>query len=191
MKRLSVCAAAIALIASASAREPQRGYRGFVDWDNSITSYLIDEGQRETVWYTGISTSHGYQFNPHFFLGGGLMLTKSTTFDMATLPIFVQTRYDNTWGRFTPFGDLRIGFNCSDGGGLYFSPTVGYRFNWGRKANLNLGVGLTLKGSTTENYRMVFIEDYLGTGNSALDIEYLGKSHHTKAMFTIRLGIDF
>lgn len=191
MKRFSVFLAAVAMMLPAAAREPQRGYRGFVDWDNSITSYKIDEGQRETVWFTGGSTSHGFQFNPHFFLGGGLMIEGSNKLEMATLPLFVQVRTDQKWGQFTPFGDLRVGFNCCDGGGIYLSPTVGYRLNWGRKANLNLGIGLTLRGSTTDNYRMTFTEDFLGTGQSVLDIEYIGKSHHTKAMFTIRLGIDF
>ena len=111
--------------------------------------------------------------------------------EMPPEPLFVQVRTAQKWGQFTPFGDLRVGFNCCDGGGIYLSPTVGYRLNWGRKANLNLGIGLTLRGSTTDNYRMTFTEDFLGTGQSVLDIEYIGKSHHTKAMFTIRLGIDF
>lgn len=28
----------------------------------------------------------------------------------------------------------------------FLSPTIGYRLNWGRKANLNLGLGMTFRG---------------------------------------------
>lgn len=172
---------------SAFAGPPQRGYRGFAEWDNGITSYPQVDDSRKTVWFTGVSTSHGYQLNPNLFVGAGLMVEKSTQFGFWTLPVFTQVRTDQKWGKFTPFGDLRIGYNCCDGGGIYFSPTVGYRFNWGRRMNLNLGIGLTLRGSSIKQYNIEYDPD----DNEMAYISYIGKKHQTKAMFTIRVGIDF
>ena len=141
---------------------------------------------KETCWFTGGSTSHGFQFNPHLFVGAGLMIEKCNKFDTWTLPLFAQVRTDQTWGKFTPFGDLRLGYNCTDGGGIYLSPTVGYRFNFGRKLNLNLGVGMTLRGHTVEKYD-IYLDEFAGD----FSMTYLGKAHQTKGMFTIRVGIDF
>lgn len=185
MRRITFLLFAAIIAVAVNAREPQRGYRGFVEWDNNITSYNFYDG-KETCWFTGVSTSHGFQFNPHLFAGAGLMIEKCTKFDTWTLPLFAQVRTDQTWGKFTPFGDLRLGYNCTDGGGIYLSPTIGYRFNFGRKLNLNFGAGMTLRGQTVEKYNIDINESA-----SEVTITYMGKSHQTKGMFTIRVGIDF
>lgn len=173
---------------AAGANEPQCGYRGFAEWDNNITSYNYYFGGSETVWYTGVSTSHGYQFNPHIFAGAGLMLERSTKYDQWTVPVFAQFRTDLSFGKYTPFGDIRLGYNFTDGGGIYFSPTVGYRFNFGRKLNLNLGVGMTLRGYTLDCYDL---KGYDYETGHYVEAVYMGKSHQSKAMFNIRVGIDF
>lgn len=175
----------------AIARQPEHGYRGFVEWSNDITSYRYDDdGTRFSSWSTGFSTSHGYQFNPNLFLGAGIGLqgwVNNPGSDL--LPLFVQVRTDQNWNGFTPYGDLRIGGNLCDGGGLFLSPSVGYRFNWGRKVGINLGIGLTLRGSTHDKYSF----DVITTPNGETWVEgrYLGKQHQIKPMFNIRLGIDF
>ncbi|MDE6395892.1 MAG: hypothetical protein K2K84_01315, partial [Muribaculaceae bacterium] len=110
------------------------------------TGYL----NRESVFFTGVTTSHGYQINPTFFVGAGIGMERCTKFDDWVAPVFAQGRADFLFGKFTPFADLRLGYQFGQGGGVYFSPTVGYRFNWGRKAGINLGLGMTLAGFKRE-----------------------------------------
>ena len=75
------------------ARELTRGYRGFVEWDTSYgeTDYWSDEKwgyDKENLLFLGITTSHGYQFNPHFYLGAGLMFESAFHTGDITIPIF-------------------------------------------------------------------------------------------------------
>jgi outer membrane protein assembly factor BamA len=191
MKKVLIAAALVAIATSAAAREPQRGYRGFVEWSNDVTSYRYDEDTRASYWYTGLSTSHGYQFNPRLFVGAGLMLEHSTSGDLDILPIYAQIRTDQTWGKFTPYGDFKLGYNTTDGGGIYASPSIGYRFNWGKKLNLNVGVGLTLKGYAVERYSLSFTPPTISDQDAYVTLDYLGTDHKVKAMFAFRIGIDF
>ena len=172
MKKILVLLFIITSVTLGNARPPQKGYRGFVDWDNAfgkMTYFDNTDGKlmRNTQWFIGVSTSHGYQFNPHVFLGGGLMLEGATPSGDLNFPVFADFRYDAAFGKFTPFGDVRLGYNFADGGGIYFSPTVGYRFSWNHKLGLNLGVGLTVRGCDN------------------------GDGRQNDCFFTFRLGVDF
>lgn len=186
MKRFLLILTAAILSVGVFARQPQRGYRGFIDWDNNLTQYdAWYEGNHKTYYYTGVSTSHGFQFNPNFFLGGGLAVQYNKYSDSYVVPLFLQVRTDQKFGKFTPFGDLRIGYSCTDGGGLYLSPMIGYRFNWGRKVGVNVGVGLTVKGSTIDIFNVaVDINGYM-------QLEQIGTEYRTKLMFAFRVGFDF
>lgn len=193
MKKIIFVIAALLSVASANARQPQRGYRGFFDWSNSLRSedfaypdmYGNLHIRRENVFFTGFSTSHGYQINPLFYIGAGLGMEKCTTLDNWVAPIFLDGRVDLKFGKFTPFGDIRIGVNLAEVGGVYFSPTIGYRFNWGRKMGVNIGAGLTLAGYRAEHYEGVV------TGPDSYELYYVGTLHHVRPYFSFRLGIDF
>lgn len=193
MKKVLFLLLALAFIAPLSdARQPGRGYRGFVEWSSSLRSesFLVFENdnfgsERQSTFYTGFSTSHGYQINPMFFVGAGVSLERCGKMDNWIAPLFVQDRVDLQLGRFTPFGDLRIGLNTTEGSGLYFSPSVGYRFYWGRKAGINLGVGLTLAGYKVEHYEASWVNP------DSYTIQYVGTQHHIRPYFSFRLGIDF
>lgn len=194
MKKNLILALALALAAAlpAAARQPQRGYRGFAEWSSSVRSEKFGswdtEGKvgtlRETLFHTGFTTSHGYQINPMFFVGAGLGMERDK-YDSWVAPVFLQGRADFEWGRLTPFADLRLGANCSQGAGIYFSPSVGYRFNWGRKTGLNLGAGLSLYGYSAHSY------DLNLTDEGEWDYTYLGRRHGVKPCFSFRLGVDF
>ena len=56
---------------TAYGRQPQRGYRGFIEWSNDLTSQQ-NLYTNETVLYTGATTSHGYQINQMRYIGAGL-----------------------------------------------------------------------------------------------------------------------
>lgn len=194
MKRtIFLLLAIIAFTHVSEARQPKRGYRGFLEWSSSVRSDnfgVFDihgnlSMERQGSFYTGFSTSHGYQINPMFFVGAGLGMERCGKLDNWVAPVFVQGRIDLKLGRFTPFGDLRLGANAAEGGGIYISPTIGYRFNWGRKMGVNLGAGLTLAGYRSEHYEGTM------TGPDSYEIQYVGVKSHIRAYFSLRLGIDF
>lgn len=175
------------------ARQPREGYRGFFEWNNSMRSelfgYFGSHGNlymyRENCYYTGFSTSHGYQINPNVFVGAGLDLEYSPNYDGWIIPIFLDGRYDMEFGKFTPYADVRLGANFAEGIGVYFSPTVGYRFNWGRKVGLNVGAGLTLAGYTVEHFEGSSVEE------GGYEFIYTGRQHRVRPYFSFRVGIDF
>ncbi|MDE6018848.1 MAG: hypothetical protein K2G85_08570 [Muribaculaceae bacterium] len=136
---------------SSWAGEPGKGYRGFVDANVDLQFKQDDYygGTTTTVSY-GISTSHGYQFNPHFFLGAGLMFERiypdPHDFLVRDFPIFIHARTDWKIGELPLYGDLRAGGVIFGEYRIFISPTVGYRLNLGRKSNLNFGIGMNLRG---------------------------------------------
>ncbi len=190
MTKTILIALMLALIASvANAHQPEKGYRGFIDWNNDLTTYTeFYHGNRVTYYYSGASTSHGYQFNPSIFLGAGISAERCSRNSNYIVPLFLQIRTDQKFGRLTPFGDLKIGYSLTDGGGIYLSPTLGYRFNWGRRLGINLGLGVTVKGSKIDMYD---INPEIDPSTGYLMYKYIGTEHHTKVMFAFRVGIDF
>ncbi|MBD5189619.1 MAG: hypothetical protein HDS95_05005 [Bacteroidales bacterium] len=192
MKRLLFISALLFIFISSNcfARQPERGYRGFLEWSSSVRSEEIaswDYGSlRDTFFFTGASTSHGYQINSKFFAGAGLGMEYNQKWDTWIIPLFLQGRMDMKFGVFTPYADLRLGYNLTQGGGVYFSPTVGYRFNWGRKMGVNIGLGLTLIDYKIEKY-----ESSIDLDNGFYEIYYAGNYHKVKPYFSFRVGIDF
>lgn len=189
MKRILLLFAIAAVSIGAFALQPQCGYRGFIEWENSTRRYLqlMDPNKKELHTYSGVSTSHGYQFNPNFYLGAGLTVQRNNYFNDWILPVFLQVRTDQKFGVFTPFGDMRIGYSLTDGGGIYFSPMVGYRFNWGRKLGINVGLGLTVKQVTYDIYDLVYNEN----GYWMTSVKTGKKGHYTDTYFSFKIGIDF
>lgn len=159
------------LAVAMAAREPRRGYRGFVYWENAVGAMdYFDNSDGRTkhdtgVWMTGVSTVHGYQFNRHVYAGAGLMIAGATSVPEMMIPLFADFRYDYGERRFMPFGDVRAGYGFFDQS-VYFSPTVGFKLVTRYRGNLNVGVGLTLQ------------------------TKYDGE-RDTSAFFTLRVGVDF
>ena len=95
-----------------------RGYRGFVEVD-----------------IPGISTTHGYQFNPNIFVGVGASWIGDS--DWAALAKF---RYDATIkDKFTPFFDVNTYIEKDYEFNIH--PSVGYRFK-----HFNVKVGYLMDG---------------------------------------------
>lgn len=174
--------------ATGLARDLQRGYRGFVEVDGSFGKcdyWNIEKWKydKDNLLFLGIATSHGYQFNPHFYLGAGLMFACAYPTGDMTIPIFADARYDAQFGKFIPFIDIRGGFYF-DGGSewdLYLNPTIGYNFRRGKKINFNLGAGVTLRGNK-------IIENIVEDGHL---IAPNVVSHRINALATLRFGIEF
>lgn len=186
MKKIVLILFLVPLSLTAYAKQPQKGYRGFLDWSNSIRSYEWNGKGRTSDYYTGFSTSHGYQINPWFFAGVGFDLEYFSTGQNYIIAPFFDFRTDFKFNQFTPFADVRIGCSNTDGKGVYFSPSIGYRFNWGRKVGINVGIGLTLKG-----YKMDIIDLEYNPENGCWDGEYIGTERRMETLFSFRLGFDF
>ena len=188
------------LIPSAHSKEPQKGYRQFFDIETSISSwnvahdYIYSESagwsysnvHRKSFADVSISSVHGFQFNRHFFLGVGLSAGFSGINDNWFLGAFADVRTDQTFGKYTPYADLRFGI-LTHAVGLYFSPGIGYRFNVGHRTNLNVGLGMTLQYMGKDRADDTFYYDNAGT---LLHIT-VGKDPAIKPYFTFRLGLDF
>lgn len=173
---------------TAGARDPEQGYRGFADFSLSPFHQNL-YGLSWNELHYGISTVHGYQINRMLFVGAGLELGHNIDLDSSYIPVFADVRADFRFGRFTPFADMRVGWTLSDDGGFRLQPMVGYRYNWGRRVGINVGVGFTL-----QSYKYVDIDD-IGWVTPMPDGSYQQYSYDTKHKsvmgFTVRVGIDF
>ena len=185
MKKAFITFLLLAVVAlGGMARQPERGYRGFIDWSSSIRNddWLFG---KTTSFYTGFATTHGYQFNPRLFVGAGLDYEYCSKITSSIAALFAHARTDLKFGAYTPFGEVRLGYNVAHGGGVYFSPAIGYRFNWGRKMGINAALGMTLQGYTAEVYNIDIEPD------GWVIMEKIGNHHGCAAFFSFRVGIDF
>lgn len=174
----------------AEARQPQRGYRGFIEWSNlagreRVWTHLPASG----YWFTGVSTTHGYQINPVFFAGVGLEVDRNNTLERWVVPLFAEGRADLKFGNLTPFASVRAGVNVGEGVGAYFSPSVGYRFNFGRKFGVNIAAGYTLAGYKVDCYDISLYDNQHSA--YGYNIQYVKTEHRIHSYFSFRLGFDF
>lgn len=200
MKKLIILFVAWVVAGTVAAMQPGRGYRGFVDWSNDATLDLgflsADGGGGDaTEIFTGLSTSHGYQFNDWLYVGGGAGFEYNLDWKASEneyewharyiIPLFAECRLDAKWNRFTPFFSTRLGANLAHHGGIYFSPIVGYRFNWGRHSAINLALGMTLYG------RRYSYPEHVTHPDGGITFGQTLYSHKIETRFALRLGFEF
>ncbi len=114
------------------------GYRGFADIGGGFGVGENGDG------VFSISTSHGYQFNPYFFLGGGVGIDAHIGWGGVCLPIFADARwYFFEKGRSALFIGTKLGYSILDG--LYFNPTFGVSIGLNRKLAINVTFGYSLQ----------------------------------------------
>ena len=178
------------------ALQPQRGYRAFIDWNNYLNlniGFIAGEPGDSKV-FTGFTTSHGYQFNSWLYVGGGAGFQYNLDWKKYgnndgdcrfIIPVFAEARLDTRWHRFTPYFSLQLGANLADHGGIYCSPTVGYRFNWGRKSAINFGLGASIYGRRHSYPGHIVLPG--GGITERPETHYQG----TDVKFTARLGFEF
>ncbi|MDR3119678.1 MAG: hypothetical protein LBU44_09765 [Mediterranea sp.] len=112
-----------------------RGYKGFVTFGH--TSSGGDAGRLE------LNTTHGYQFNNHIFLGGGVGYHYYNKAETYAIPLFIHFRVNfvNINKKVTPFGYLKTGYSQGDLEGEYASIGIGLRFGISERKALNLTIG--------------------------------------------------
>lgn len=106
-----------------AARNTLKGYKGFIDF-----GYIVDLSDYDAN-KVEISTSHGYQFNNYFYLGGGVAADFYTDADLIAVPIFVDFRANFINKKVTPFADIKTGYSVGDVEGAYVSTGIGVRFS--------------------------------------------------------------
>lgn len=122
------------------------GYRGFID-----LGYTVGIGD----WGIGrleATTSHGYQFNPYFFLGAGSGVHYYCTdgVDDLVVPIFLDIRGNFTKGAIVPFAGIKAGYSfiateSFEDFGAYLAPAIGVKFMMSEKSAFNLSLGYTFQ----------------------------------------------
>lgn len=133
----------------------------------------------------GIATSHGYQFNPHIFVGLGVLGYYSQILNYALIGSFLHVRTDQTFGKFTPYAEVRTGLKTDGFGAFFITPAIGYRFNFGHKPNLNVGIGLNLQYRPEPGGVINYGHDGHGPRYTVVDFVSI------QPYFDFKVGIDF
>lgn len=87
----------------------ERGYRAYVEFGPTMTT----SGMEKNVFGAAIYTSHGYQFCPEFFVGGGvgafgfLGRDEGVTGGIGGIPLYLNLQSRLTRGVVAPFVDLK------------------------------------------------------------------------------------
>ncbi|MCD8569856.1 MAG: type II secretion system F family protein [Geovibrio sp.] len=136
MRKTSFVLAAIMAIAlNCNAQSSNGCYRGFID-----AGYSIGVGDYEFGRFE-VNTSHGYQFNPYFFLGAGAglhFMSSYETKDMdipldvrdnqVDIPVFANIRCNFSKKKVSPFVDVKGGIET----GSEFNKALGkYKNDFG------------------------------------------------------------
>ncbi len=115
-----------------------------------------------------LTTTHGYQFNPYLFVGGGIGLSiwyESDEYDASyivgdililkkkrntlSVPIYADVKlYPFSDLPLSPYLDVQIGYTVGDVKGFYFNPEIGVRFGLNDRLGFNFGIGYQLQKIT-------------------------------------------
>lgn len=169
-----------------------KGYRGYAD-----LGYTIGVGDYQFGRFE-ISTTHGYQVCPYFFVGAGVgfhFMQKYETPGMGeyaldvrdskiSIPAFVDFRGTFMKTKFAPFADIKLGYFLTDSDGFYANLAAGVRMKTVGKQALSLSVGYTYEKLQFETFGL-FISPGLNMNytrsNRLLDAEGV----------SIKIGYEF
>lgn len=144
------------------ARKTLKGYKGFVD-----AGYLFDTNDSDASKLE-VTTSHGYQFNNYFYLGGGAGVSYFGDRDLIGVPVFLDFRANFINKKITPFADVKAGYTVGDIEGVYTTTGIGVRFSLKGKKAINLKLEYNYQQSvisegysyTIGAYRYYYYDDY-------------------------------
>ena len=157
-----------------------RGYCGFVEV-GTIVNFRASGVDIARGGFS-VSTSHGYRFNPHLFLGGGLALDYHSAGARLFIPVFVDFRTDFLDRNISPVFDVKVGYSLGSttservNPGVYFNPSFGGRFMFNQRVSLAVMLGYNMQQQGYEGE-----EEY----------HYGGQYHHTiYKIFLLRHGLS-
>ena len=129
---------AVSTFAQEKSEFPIKGYRG-----SCFVYYVSNADDWESYSF---GTTHGYQINPNWFVGGGLQLNlgsllyESDDYSFVSATGYANVRFDMLHKPISPYLNFKIGLTDGDITGAYIAPEVGVRFR-----HFNLGVGAELQ----------------------------------------------
>lgn len=138
-------------------------YRGFANFTMAFGSG--DYSYNRIMF----STTHGAQITPEIFAGVGIGLMDWFDYnyydyygdgydydDVVSVPLFAEVRGElhNIFHRnFSPYLDLKLGYNMVNVQGVFFSPEVGMHFYFGhQKIGIGFGIGYHLQSAEVWEY---------------------------------------
>lgn len=140
------------------------GYRGFADM-----GYTVGIGE----WKAGrieVTTSHGYQFTPYLFMGGGTGIHYYCTdgAEETVVPLFVDFRANFIKGKIVPFARIKAGYSFDtsesfEGLGFYIAPSAGVKFMVSDNFAINFSLGYT--SQLVDSYYEDYYYEYSSTEN--------------------------
>lgn len=124
----------------------QKGYRGNVEFGSC---FLIGDNypyppfySNDAFIYYNVSTTHGYQFTPYFFIGAGVgFMGWKNAYGLENCPLFADARLNLSSKRWKPFIDCRIGIDLVNNSSLYISPSIGIQYSFTEKLGLFFKAG--------------------------------------------------
>lgn len=125
-----------------------------------------------------VNSTHGYQFNPYFYLGGGVgahfMLNYTDDLYMrrrqvANVLLYVDTRVTFIESTITPYVEARAGYFVTYYGGAYANIAVGCRFATYYKQAINVSLGYSYERLGFDCYAN---NDKFNTNNLSIKIGY-------------------
>lgn len=162
------------------ARKTLKGYKGFVDAGYHFD--ILKEVLASNMNRFEVSTSHGYQVNNYFYVGGGAMLNYYTDADKLAVPLFANFKANFINKRVTPFADVKCGYTAGDVEGVFSSLAIGVRFSLAKKKAINLQWEFSYQGVKDGDEYYFNIDDYDFYGES--DINYIFGSG-------LKIGFEF
>lgn len=129
----------------------QKGYKGSIETGFAAGAGEVGHNRGEFLLV------NGYQFNPWFSAGIGTGIQVWQVTQQVTLPLFANFETTFMQETISPYADLRLGYcwglskdEVLPKDGIYFSPTVGFRWGMNNHTALKLGVGYLVQGSKIE-----------------------------------------
>ena len=120
-------------------RDFVKGYHGFIDFGGGFAA-----GPNGSP-LVSMSTSHGYQFNPYYYLGVGVGYNYHAFILGNSIPLFANFRTNLLTTSISPFIDFKIGYSLGKNKGFCMHPAIGGSFLTSRKFGWNISVGYDMQ----------------------------------------------
>ena len=130
------------------------GYQGFLE---QVSVYRLADNANTTI---GVSTTHGFYFSGHTFVGIGFGIEGGD--DFYAVPVYTAVKYNFGYSKtVTPTIQVRLGSYLSEDPGTYADLAVGVRF--GSKRDFAVNIMLTGTFYEGMKYKTSYWDDVTGS----------------------------
>lgn len=133
----------------------KKGYRGFVSLGGGVDVSSYQGGA-----VVSFATSHGYQFNPYFFLGAGVGVDYYLDQSYA-LPVYLDSRVNFINKNITPYFGFKVGYSPIDISGVYINTNLGLSVMVTKKLGLNLALEYAAQNLKITRYYYGYYSSYV------------------------------